>query len=130
MRVAAARGLVDAGMTAIAEVGAVTAIMRQEGVDQYGERTALAWGMEPGKRYTGVTTALHETQEQEFIRLAKAANADRSAAISGSVLYRKVAEFGLDILGGCVMGTAAACGYREAAVWGTFRAADCGRRRR
>ena len=95
VRVAAARGLVDAGMTSIAEVGAVTAIMRQEGVDQYGERTALAWGTEPGRRYTSVTTALHETQEQEFIRLAKAANADRGAAISAAVLHRKVAESGL-----------------------------------
>jgi hypothetical protein len=40
VRVAAARGLVDAGMTAIEDVGAVTGIMRQDGVAQCGERTA------------------------------------------------------------------------------------------
>ena len=95
VRVAAARGLVDAGMTAIADVGAVTAIMRQEGVDQYGERTALVWGMEPGKRYTSVTTALHETQEDEFIRLARAAHADRRHPIDDALLHRKIAESGL-----------------------------------
>ena len=50
VRVAAARGLVDAGVAAIADVGAVTALMRQEGVAQDGERTALVWGAEPGRR--------------------------------------------------------------------------------
>ena len=95
VRVAAARGLVDAGMAAIADVGAVTALMRQEGVAQYGERTALVWGAEPGRRYTSVTTALHETQEEEFIRLARAANADRGAPIPDALLHRKIAESGL-----------------------------------
>ena len=95
VRVAAARGLVDAGMAAIADVGAVTALMRQEGVAQYGERTALVWGAEPGRRYTSVTTALHETQEEEFIRLARAANADRGAPIADALLHRKIAESGL-----------------------------------
>ena len=95
VRVAAARGLVDAGIAGIADVGAVTALMRQEGVAQYGERTALVWGTEPGQRYTSVTTALHETQEEEFIRLARAAHADRRAPIDDALLHRKIAESGL-----------------------------------
>jgi hypothetical protein len=95
VRVAAARGLVDAGMAAIGDVGAVTALMRQEGVAQYGEQTALVWGAEPGRRYTSVTTALHETQEEEFIRLARAANADPGAPIPDGLLHRKIAESGL-----------------------------------
>jgi hypothetical protein len=95
VRVTAARGLVDAGMMDIDDVGAVTAIMRQDGVDQYGERTNLVWGQEHGRRYTSITTRLHETQEDEFVRLAKAANADISAAINEEQLRRKVAESGL-----------------------------------
>ena len=99
VRVAAARGLVDAGIAAIADVGAVTALMRQEGVAQYGERTALVWGTEPGQRYTSVTTALHETQEEEFTRLARAAHADRRAPIDDGLLHRKIGESGLTFSG-------------------------------
>jgi hypothetical protein len=96
LRVAAARGLVDAGISDLADIAAVTQIMRSEGVQQYGERTALVWGLEEGKRYTSVTTALHESQEQEFIRLAQAAAADRSAALPQALLAQKIEQSGLD----------------------------------
>jgi hypothetical protein len=69
VRVAAARGLVHAGFTDLSDISAVTRIMRAEGVEQYGELTALVWGLEEGKRYTSITTALHESQEREFIQL-------------------------------------------------------------
>ena len=93
----AARGLVDAGITAIIDVNSVTALMRQNGVEQYGERTALVWGIEAGRRYTSVTTALHESQEDEFIGLAKAANADTSAATDARLLHRKISDAGSDV---------------------------------
>src|SRR5271166_768012 len=99
VRVAAARGLVDAGISDLGDIGAVTQIMRAEGVTQYGERTALVWGLEEGKRYTSVTTALHETQEQEFIRLAQTAAADRSAALPTDILREKIEQSGLDFSG-------------------------------
>ena len=35
-------------------------------------RTALVWGIEDGKSFTSVTTALHEAEEREFISLAQA----------------------------------------------------------
>ena len=35
---------------------------------------------------------MHETQEEEFIRLARAANADRGAPIPDALLHRKNAE--------------------------------------
>lgn len=99
VRVTAARGLVDAGITAIIDVNSVTALMRQNGVEQYGERTALVWGIEAGRRYTSVTTALHESQEDEFIGLAKAANADTSAATDARLLHRKISDAGLTFEG-------------------------------
>ncbi len=70
-----------------------------EGVVEYGEKTALQWGVEDGARYTSVTTALHADTEAEFIRLAKDAAADRSSALSAHFLDRKVAESDLDFAG-------------------------------
>jgi conjugative relaxase-like TrwC/TraI family protein len=99
VRVAAARGLVQAGITGLGDIDAVTAIMRKEGVIQYGEKTALVWGVEHGKRYTSVTTALHENDERDFVRLAQKASADRSGAIPGTLLERKITESGLDFAG-------------------------------
>ena len=98
--VAAARGLVDAGSRDVAaDVMAITKLMREEGVEQYGEKTALVWGQEAGKRTISVTTALHESQEQEFIRLARAAAVDRSAALPERLLRRKIEQSGLDFTG-------------------------------
>ena len=71
LRVAAGRGLVAAGIEDRKDLDAVTAVMREDGVLQYGDKTALVWGIEDGKRYTSVTTSLHEADEQEFISLAQ-----------------------------------------------------------
>jgi hypothetical protein len=98
--VAAARGLVEAGSRNVTDdVMAVTKVMREEGIRQHGETTALVWGQEPGKRTISITTALHESQEQEFIRLAQAAASDRSAALPEQLLNRKIDASGLDFAG-------------------------------
>ena len=99
VRVAANRGLIQAGISDGTDTDAVTRIMREEGVQQYGERTGLVWGLEDGKRYTSVTTALHERDEQEFIRLTQAASHDRSGAIPARLLNQKIAASGLDFSG-------------------------------
>jgi hypothetical protein len=63
LQVAAARGLVATGSRDVgADVLAVTKMMRTEGVKQYGEKTPLVWGAEPGKRHVSVTTGLHENR--------------------------------------------------------------------
>jgi hypothetical protein len=96
VRVAALQGLIHAGIqTALRDVDDVVAIMKTEGVTQYGERTALAWGQEDDKRYVSVTTKLHEDQEREFIDLARAAAADRSGAIPAKLLADKISKSGL-----------------------------------
>jgi hypothetical protein len=98
--VAAARGLVEAGSHDVTDdVLAITKVMREEGIRQHGETTALVWGQEPGKRTISVTTALHESQEQEFIRLAQAAASDRSTALPERLLRGKIDESGLDFAG-------------------------------
>ena len=57
------------------------------------------WGPEPGKRTVSVTTGLHESQEQEFVRLAQVAAADRSAALPADLLREKIERSGLDFTG-------------------------------
>jgi conjugative relaxase-like TrwC/TraI family protein len=100
LQVAAARGLVDAGSRDVAgDLLAVTKKMRDDGVRQYGEQTSLIWGQEPGKRVVSVTTGLHESQEQAFIQLARAAAEDRSAALPAGLLRQKIEQSGLDFTG-------------------------------
>jgi hypothetical protein len=96
LRRAALRGLVHTGMSDLADVDAVTKIMRDEGVLQYGTKTALKWGQELDKRYISVTTSLHEDDEVEFVRLMKAAAFDKSGAIQPGLLRQKIETSGLD----------------------------------
>jgi hypothetical protein len=96
-RCAALRGLVAAGgYRGLDDVAAVTRLMREEGVLQYGEKTALLWGQEAGVRHVSVSTALHETQEKEFLTLAKAAAADRSGAFTAREVDAAARQSGLD----------------------------------
>jgi hypothetical protein len=96
LRRAALRGLVHTGLSDVSDVDAATKIMREDGVLQYGEKTPLVWGREDGQRFVSVTTALHESDEQEFVRLAQAAAADRSGAIPAGLLKRRIDASGLD----------------------------------
>lgn len=95
VRVAAGQGLIAAGGGTLADVDAVTKLMREHGVTQYGEPTALTWGRKVADRYMSVTTQLHEAQEKEFISLARRAFADRSTAIPRDVLRKAIAASGL-----------------------------------
>jgi conjugative relaxase-like TrwC/TraI family protein len=99
LRTAVGHGLVHSGLSDVSDYNDVTALMRREGVRQYGEMTALVWGQDDERRAIALTTALHEAQELEFVGLAKAAARDRSAALPGALLDRKIAESGLDFSG-------------------------------
>ena len=96
LRVAALRGLVHTGNDGLVDVSAVTKLMATEGVIQNGEKTALVWGQEAGKRHQSITTTLHQSDEREFIRLMRSAAADKSGAIPRAMLRQKVQESGLD----------------------------------
>ena len=96
VRIAALRGLMHTGCRGLDDVAAVTKLMREEGVTQFGEKTALVWSQEPGRRAVSITTSLHEAQENEFVALAKSAAADKSAALPVGALDVAVRRSGLD----------------------------------
>lgn len=98
-RAAAARGLIAAGIEDAADIDAVTRAMRERGVRQDGRATALIWGREGERGEVRITTALHEAQEAELVRLARAAAADRTAALSREAIAAAVAQSGLDFVG-------------------------------
>jgi conjugative relaxase-like TrwC/TraI family protein len=82
VRAAAARALISTGAASADDVLAVTRALARDGVVQDGRRTALIWrggGPEDGR--ARVTTALHRDQEEELVRLARAAGADARGAL-------------------------------------------------
>lgn len=97
LRLAALRGLVETGCEGLEDIKEITTLMRREGVTQYGEKTAIVWGQEDGKRYTSITTALHESDEKEFLQLARGAARDKSGAIPAGLLRQKIEQSGMDL---------------------------------
>jgi phage/plasmid primase-like uncharacterized protein len=95
VREAAGRGLIAVGTKDLSDIGVVTQMMRDQGVEQDGRKTALVWGHEEGRRFVSVTTELHESQEKEFISLAQKLSADRSGAIPKEILESAILESGL-----------------------------------
>lgn len=61
--------------------------------------TALTWGQEGERGEVRITTALHAGQEAELVCLARAAAADRSAALPRAAISEAVARSGLDFSG-------------------------------
>jgi hypothetical protein len=99
MRVAASKGLTAWGGGDQSDIDAVTALMREHGVRQDGQMTALVWGREDGQEYHTVTTALHQAREMEFMRLVSEAAKDTSAALPRELLERHIRASGLDFSG-------------------------------
>lgn len=96
LRLASLRGLVETGCEGLTDIKGITSLMWREGVTQYGEQTSITYGQEEGKRYTSVTTALHESEEKDFVRLGIGAARDKSGAIPVGLLRKKMAETGLE----------------------------------
>ena len=95
VRAIAGHGLIHAGFRDAADIDAVLGLMEQHGVLQYGERTALI-RVDDGSQDVKITTALHESEEREFVALARDAAADRSTAIPARLLETHVRDSGLD----------------------------------
>jgi hypothetical protein len=95
-RLAAAKGLIAAGVESPAEVSAITKAMRERGVMQRGERTTLIWGDvkgENGRDKVGITTTLHRDEERVLIARARAAGQDRTAALTPAQIAAAVKRF-------------------------------------
>ncbi|GAC89389.1 aldehyde dehydrogenase/conjugal transfer protein [Gluconobacter thailandicus F149-1 = NBRC 100600] len=92
-RIAAAKGLIAAGIDTAADINAVTAAMRNRGVRQHGRQTSLIWGevKDPeGRERVGITTALHESEERDLIRMTREAAKDRSGALTDKQIDQAV----------------------------------------
>ena len=91
-RVAAARGLIAAGVECAADIDKLTAAMRAHGVRHDGQQVPLIWAkvdgdagaaaLEDRRPQVKITTALHAAQEEEAMAMARAAAADRRGALT------------------------------------------------
>ena len=98
-RVAAARALVASGIEGPQDIDAVTRAFARRGVRHDGEEAGLLWGFATdtrGEETVKLTTTLHVEREQELVMLARAAAADRSAALEPDAIAAAVARSGYD----------------------------------
>lgn len=95
-RLAAAKGLIASGIESPADVNAVTRQMRERGVTQHGQTTALVWGDvkgENGRDKVAITTTLHRDEERRLVANAKTAGKDKTAALSPAQIAAAVKRF-------------------------------------
>lgn len=94
-RVAAARGLVAAGVEGPEDIDAITRRFARQGVRQDGQDTGLVWGLATdaqGREAVRLTTTLQAEREAELVALARGAAADRSGALTPQSLEAAVAR--------------------------------------
>ncbi|WP_291344511.1 AAA family ATPase, partial [Acidiphilium sp. 20-67-58] len=95
-RIAAAKGLIAAGIAEAGDVDAITRAFRERGVQRRGEDAALIWGHVPGRQgrdRVAVTTTLEVREEETLIETARAGARDHSAALSRKAIAAAVASF-------------------------------------
>ena len=95
-RIAAAKGLIAAGIGEARDIDAITQAFRERGIQRRGENAALIWGRVPGRQgrdRVAVTTTLEVREEQTLIETARAGARDRSAALSRKAIAAAVASF-------------------------------------
>jgi len=93
---AAAKGLILAGIESVEDVSALTRAFRERGIQRRGEDAALIWGTVAGARgrdRTAVTTTLDEREEKTLIATARAGGQDRSAALPPAKIDAAVGTF-------------------------------------
>lgn len=91
-RIAAAKSLIASGSLDAKEVNVLTAAARAHGVQQEGQKTAIAWGTMKGSGLVKFTTEMHVAQEAEAIRLLRESAADKSTNINMWELHKAIAE--------------------------------------
>jgi conjugative relaxase-like TrwC/TraI family protein len=101
-RIAAARGLVASGIEDATEIDAVTRALVAGGVEEDGARTPVVAREVRGPRggtSVRLTTGAHIDREARLVALARAAAADRSAALTVQEVDAGAAAAGLDLSG-------------------------------
>ncbi len=94
VRLAAARGLIAAGIESTDDIGALTKAWARDGVQQDGRRTGLLW-RQVDKHRVRITTELHRDQETELVGLARGAAADRTLSLAPAEIAAAVGRSGL-----------------------------------
>ena len=95
-RVAAAKGLIVAGVGAADDVDAVAQAFRERGIRRRGEGTALIWGTvkgSQGRDRTAITTTLDIREENQLIGIARAGSRDKSSALMAKQIRAAIATF-------------------------------------
>jgi hypothetical protein len=95
-RIAAAKGLIVAGVDTAADVGAITRAFRERGIQRRGAVTALVWGTvqgSQGRDRIAITTTLDIAEERRLIRIARAGGRDRSSALTAKQIKAAIAAF-------------------------------------
>jgi AAA domain len=95
-RVAAAKGLIVAGIESADDVSTLTRAFRERGIRRRGEDAALVWGTVTGKQgrdRVAVTTTLDEREEKILIATARAGGRDKSAALTPAKIEAAIGAF-------------------------------------
>jgi hypothetical protein len=95
-RVAAAKGLIVAGIESAEDVDTLTRAFRERGIQRRGEDAALIWGTVAGTQgrvRMAITTTLDEREERTLIAAARAGGQDRSAALTAVQIEAGVRAF-------------------------------------
>jgi hypothetical protein len=95
-RIAAAKGLITAGVESPDDVNAITQAFRERGVQRRGEDAALIWGTvkgTQGRDRIAITTTLDLREEKDLVAIAGAGNRDRTSALTAKQIKAAVASF-------------------------------------
>ena len=96
VRTAVLRGLIAHGIEGKADIDHGVERFMRDGVTQQGERTGLIEEQgQDEQQHARYTTALHESQEREFIGLAQKASADRSGSLGTITIAMSIERSGL-----------------------------------
>lgn len=96
VRVAAAKGLIAAGIDTAEDVNTLTRAFRERGIRRRGEDTNLIWGQvagSQGREKIAITTSLEKREEEILIATAHAGGQDKSAALTKQQIEEAVAAF-------------------------------------
>ena len=95
-RIAAAKGLIAAGIEAPDDVTAITQGYRERGIRRQGQDAALVWGQvtnSQGTERVAITTTLDEREERILVATVAAGAKDRSAALSKDEVHSAITAF-------------------------------------
>jgi hypothetical protein len=95
-RIAAAKGLIVAGIESSDEVDLITHAFRERGIQRRGEDATLVWGLvseNQGRQRVAITTNLDEREEQVLVSTASISSRDRTAAMKLSKIEAAMLAF-------------------------------------